>query len=157
MINIILFTKVHIEIIKIIKFTTLNYYIDLSERILTAAKLQLDTAELRKELYFIRINTLYDKLNTDELKKMFWINIYNYYVFIIENEKLQTKKPYTLKRIKFSKYMLSLNDIEYGILRIQRYNIGFYKICNLFYPSYVKKLSLEEKDSKIILQLNKIL
>ena len=49
----------------------LNYYIDLSERILAKAKLQEDTAELRKELYYIRTNILERKINTDELKKYF--------------------------------------------------------------------------------------
>ena len=133
----------------------LNYYIDLSERILTKAKLQEDTAELRKELYYIRINILESKINTDELKKIFWINIYNAYVLIMANEKLQIKKPHKLKRIKFSNYILSLDDIEYGILRIQQYTVGIYKFYNPFYPSYMKKLALEKTDSTIILQLNK--
>lgn len=133
----------------------LNYYIDLSERILAKAKLQEDTAALRKELYYIRTNILESKINTDDQKKIFWINIYNSYVLIMANEKLQIKKPYKLKRIKFSNFLLSLNDIEYGILRIQQYNIGFYKIYNSFYPAYIKKLALEIKDSTIILHLNK--
>lgn len=133
----------------------LNYYIDLSERILAKAKLQEDTAALRKELYYIRINILESKINTDELKKIFWINIYNAYGLIMANEKLQFKKPFKLKRIKFSSFLLSLNDIEYGILRIQQYTIGIYKFYKPFYPSYIKKLALEKNDSTIILLLNK--
>lgn len=133
----------------------LNYYIDLSERILTKAKLQEDTAELRKELYYIRINILESKINTDELKKIFWINIYNAYGLIMANEKLQITKPHKLKRIKFSNFLISLDDIEYGILRIEKYNIGSYKIYNPFYPSYIKKLAVEKTDSTIILHLNK--
>lgn len=132
----------------------LNYYIDLSERILAKAKMQEDTAELRKELYYIRTNILERKINTDELKKIFWINIYNSYVIIMAKEKLQIKKPNKLKRIKFSNFLISLNDIKYGILRIQKYNIGSYKIYNPFYPSYIKKLDVEKTDSTIILYLN---
>jgi hypothetical protein len=71
------------------------------------------------------------------------------------NEKLQVKKLYKLKRIKFSNVILSLNDIEYGILRIQKYNVGFSKMCNLFYPAFIKKLALENKDNAIVTLLNK--
>jgi hypothetical protein len=53
----------------------LNYYIDLSERILTKAKLGEDSTSLRKELYYIRASSLEFKINTDELKKKFWVNI----------------------------------------------------------------------------------
>jgi hypothetical protein len=85
--------------------------------------LQEDTAELRKELYYSRTNILERKINTDVLKNIFWINIYNSYVLIMAKEKLQIKKPNKLKRIKFSNFLISLDDIEYGILRIQKKNI----------------------------------
>lgn len=132
-----------------------NYYIDLSERILTKAKLQEDNASLRKELYYIRTIGLKSKINTDELKKIFWINIYNSYVLIMADEKLRSKNPFKIKRIKFSNFRLSLNDIEYGILGIQNYNLGFCSIYNPFYPSYIKKLALEKKDNTIFTRLNK--
>jgi hypothetical protein len=132
-----------------------NYYIDLSERILTKAKLQEDNASLRKELYYIRTNGLKSKINTDELKKIFWINIYNSYVLIMADENLPSKNPFKLKRIKFSNFRLSLNDIEYGILGIQKYNLGFCKIYNPFYPYLIKKLAIEKKDNTIFTRLNK--
>lgn len=132
-----------------------NYYIDLSERILTKAKLQEDNASLRKELYYIRTNGLKSKINTDELKKIFWINIYNSYVLIMADENLPSKNPFKLKRIKFSNFRLSLNDIEYGILGIQNYNLGFCKIYNPFYPYHIKKLAIEKKDNTIFTRLNK--
>lgn len=135
----------------------LNYYIDLSERILTKVKLQEDSSSLRKELYCVRINDLKSKINTDELKKIFWINIYNSYVLIIANEKLPSKNSFRLKRIKFSNFRLSLNDIEYGILGIQNYNLGFCTIYDPFYPSYIKNLALKKKDNTIIVRLNKII
>jgi hypothetical protein len=133
----------------------LNYYIELSERILAKAQALTDTATIRKELYYIRRSGFESKINTDELKKMFWINIYNSYVLIMANEKLQVKKIYSLKRIKFSNVILSLNDIEYGILKVQKYNVGFSKMRNLFYPAFIKKLALEKKDNTIVAQLNK--
>lgn len=133
----------------------LNYYIDLSERILLKAKLEEDSASLRKELYSTRVSGLECKINTDELKKKFWVNIYNAYFLIMVNEQIQNKNFFIIKRIKFSHFLLSLNDIEYGILRIEKYKIGFYKIYDPFYPTYIKTLSIEKIDDSIKKRLDK--
>lgn len=132
-----------------------NYYIDLSERILIKAKVGEDSTSLRKELYYIRTINIESKINTDELKKIFWANIYNAYFLIMVNEKIDNKKIFKLKRIKFSNCLLSLDDIEYGILKIDKQKISFYKIYNLFYPSFIKKLAVEKSDNTIIGLLNK--
>lgn len=134
--------------------TMLNYYIDLSERILAKAKALKDTAAIRKELYYIRISGFESKINNDELKKIFWINIYNSYMLIMANENLQVKKFYKLKRIKFSNTIISLNDIEYGILK-NKYSLGFCKLGNPFYSYDIKKLALEKRDNTITGNLNK--
>lgn len=133
----------------------LNYYIYLSERILELAKLEEDTTPLRKELYYVRVNSLEIKVNTDELKKIFWINIYNAYFLIMTQEQLQNKNLFKLKRIKFSCYLLSLNDIEYGILKLPKYKIGSYTLLDPFYPRFIKKLAVEKSESTISSYLNK--
>lgn len=133
----------------------INYYIDLSERILKRAKLDEDSTSLRKELYYVRVSNLEGKINTDELKKTFWINIYNAYLLIMAKEQIQNEKIFKLKRIKFSYYILSLNDIEYGILKLYKYKIGSFKIYNLFYPPFIKNLAVEKRDSSITGLLNK--
>jgi hypothetical protein len=132
-----------------------NYYIELSKRILNKAKLNEDSSSLRKELYQIRIGGLQSKLNTDELKTIFWVNIYNAYLMIMINEQIDKKKIFKLKRIKFSNHLLSLNDIEFGILRMRNFNLGFYKIFNPFYSSFIKKMALKKWDESIIPQLDK--
>ncbi len=133
----------------------LNYYIDLSERIFEKANSGEDSSMLRQELYHIRINSFESKINTDELKRLFWINIYNSYLNILISEGTKKGIIFKKKRIKFSNYLLSLNDVEYGILKTQKYNLGFYKIVNPFYPNFIKRLAIKDSDESIIDSLNK--
>ncbi|RTY83629.1 hypothetical protein EKL99_03325 [Flavobacterium sp. ZB4P23] len=63
-----------------------NYYAALSEEILSTAKLGKDTTSLRRQLYYIRHTKIEKSLDTDALKKTFWINIYNAFYLIILNE-----------------------------------------------------------------------
>jgi hypothetical protein len=132
-----------------------NYQVILSENILSKAKLGEDTTSLRRELYYIRPSSLEIKLNTDELKKMFWINIYKAYVLIIANEPNQKKSILKRKRIKIAHHLLSLDDIEHGILRIHKYNIGLRYLNTLFYSGFIKRLALEKIDYELNLEQTK--
>nr|WP_315181583.1 DUF547 domain-containing protein [uncultured Flavobacterium sp.] len=133
-----------------------NYQITLSETILSKAHSGEDTSALRRELYYIRRSTLYKKLNTDELKKMFWVNLFNAYVIIISNEPKQKISMFKRKRIKIAQYLLSLDDIQYGILRMHKYKIGFCYINNPFYSSFIKMLAVTKLDYTIEPQLNRM-
>lgn len=134
---------------------SLNYYIDFSERLLENAKSGKDTSYMRREFYGLSLNSLDSKLDTDELKISFWVNIYNAYRLILAQEQIPFKKLFKFKRIKFSKEILSLNDIEYGILKTTKYKLGNFKFENPFYPDFIKKLALEKKDETITAQLIK--
>ena len=94
-------------------------------------------------------------LNTDDEKKTFWINIYNAYVLIISNEPRQETSVFKQKRIKVARYHLSLDDIEYGILRNYKYKIGSFYINNPFYSGFIKKLTLDKVDYNITVLLNR--
>lgn len=124
----------------------MNYYVNLASRLLEKAKAGDDTAELRQELYFVTFGGLTSKVNTDELKVLFWTNIYNAYVLIMIKEQRPLKDILDIKRIKISRFRLSLNDIEYGILRKPKFKIDFTILFSSFYPSYIKKLAVEKTD-----------
>jgi hypothetical protein len=126
-----------------------NYQIILSENILSKAQIGEDTTSLRRELYYIRPSSLEIKLNTDELKKVFWVNIYKAYILIMADEVNQNKGMLKRKRIKIAHHLLSLDDIEHGILRIHKYKIGFCYLNNPFYPAFIKRLAIEKVDHEL--------
>jgi Protein of unknown function, DUF547 len=125
-----------------------NYYLILSERILNKAKLGEDTSSLRRELFNIRIENLESRLPTDSLKNIFWGNIYNAYFLILKSEQVEDNKIFKIKRLKFSHFVLSLNDIEFGILGTKKINLRFYQFSNPFYPCYIRELAVKKFDPK---------
>jgi hypothetical protein len=114
-----------------------------------------DPALLRRELFYLKQKNIDVNLNTDDLKKAFWINIYNAYVLIIASEPLQDISVFKQKRIKISRYHLSLNDIEYGILRNYRYSIGSIYINSPFYSKFIKAIAIEQLDYNLQFLLNR--
>ncbi len=127
----------------------------MSVSLLEKAKLYEDTTSFRKELYYVTISGLVNKLKTDELKMIFWENIYNAYLLIMLKENVSPKNIFKLKRIKISRFILSLNDIEYGILRKPKFKIGLYQIVPYLYPSHIKQLAVEKTDVTLAERLNK--
>ncbi len=126
-----------------------NYYTTLSEEILSVAKSGKDTVTLRRQLFYIRQAKLEKSLNTDDLKKTFWINIYNAFYLINLKEKKLGKEIFNLKRIKIARAVFSLNDIEHGILRKYKFRIGYGYITNPFYSDFIKKLAVSKVDYRI--------
>ncbi|MDI6046352.1 DUF547 domain-containing protein [Flavobacterium yafengii] len=126
-----------------------NYYTTLSEEILSVANSGKDTIKLRRQLFYIRQTKLEKSLNTDDLKKTFWINIYNaFYLITLKDTKLG-KEIFNLKRIKIARAVFSLNDIEHGILRKYKFRIGYGYITNPFYSDFIKNLAVNKVDYRI--------
>ena len=133
-----------------------NYYTTLSEEILSLAKSGKDTVTLRRQLFYIRQAKLEKSLNTDDLKKTFWINIYNAFYLINLKETKQGKEIFNLKRIKIARAIFSLNDIEHGILRKYKFRIGYGYITNPFYSDFIKTLAVSKVDYRIHFALRSI-
>ncbi len=133
----------------------MNYYIDLSNRLLQMAKSGESTQSLRHELYYVSENMLVNGLKTDELKVIFWENIYNAYLLIMLKEQVRPQHILRQKRIKIARLYLSLNDIEYGVLRKPQYKIGLFRIYSSLYYSFAKTIALEEAAVSKVARLNK--
>lgn len=131
-----------------------NYQILLSEEMVSKAQLGEDTSLLRRELFYMKQSRIDLNLDTDELKKIFWTNIYNAFILININDTLSKKLIFKRKRIKIARNILSLDEIEYGILRMYKYKVGFFYINSPFYSSFIKKNAIAEVDYKIKSGLN---
>ncbi|MFV8364627.1 DUF547 domain-containing protein [Flavobacterium sp. ZT3P35] len=130
-----------------------NYYNTLAEEIFYLANLEIDTSSLRRQFFYINPVKLEKSLDNDNLKKAFWINVYNAFYLIICNELNQNNKIFDLKRIKIAGSVLSLNDIEHGILRKGKFKIGFGHIANPFYSDFIKNLAVSKVDNRICFAL----
>lgn len=133
-----------------------NYYTTLSEEILLIAKSEGDSTLLRRQLFYIRQAKLEKSLDTDDLRKTFWINIYNAFFHIISKDTENREAIFTSKRIKIARSLLSLNDIEHGILRKTKFKMGFGYISNPFYSDFIKTLAVKELDYRIHFALKSI-
>jgi Protein of unknown function, DUF547 len=120
-----------------------------SENILSKAKLGEDTSSLRRELYYISPITLVKNLYDDDLKKAFWLNIYNAFYIILKNDPEQKNSNLKQKKVKVARSHFSLNDIEHGILRRHKFRFGFGYINNPFYSSFIKTISVKKIDYRI--------
>lgn len=126
----------------------------LSEDLLYQVKLNKPTEELTNHLARYSFQELDQELNSDTLKKSFWINCYNSYFQLLRRSGLDKPKVYTKKAITIAGIKLSLDDIEHGILRRYRfkYSLGFAR--SFFVPKHIKKLAVERLDYRIHFALN---
>jgi len=127
----------------------------LSEQLLLNVKLKKDTSDIQLQLENLEAEDLKNNLINDQKKKAFWINIYNAYFQILRIEK-KIGKPdiYKKKTFKIAKELMSLDDVEHGVLRKGKfkYSLGFFR--NFFTSDFIKKLEVDELDYRIHFALN---
>jgi hypothetical protein len=133
----------------------INPKIALSYRFLEMAKKNEDITALKRELYYIIPRKLENSLITDDLKKEFWVAIYNAFLLIMTRESQNGKIDCKKKRIKVAHTLLSLDDIKYGILRIPKYPIRLLNLHTRFYSIIIKQMEVEKPDKSLSSQLYK--
>lgn len=100
-------------------------------------------------------STLREELHSDQLKKTFWINIYNAF-FQILRKKQNLKHPeiFRKKTIDIAGKMMSLDDIEHGILRRFKWKFSLGYVRKPFVDPKLKALEVKEFDYRIHFALN---
>ena len=140
------------------KTTIENSIIKLSQDYIYAAKTGSDLTILNNQLNDIKKEDLIKELGDDDSKKAFWINIYNGFVQAsLKNNAEQYKSRgsfFGKKQIQIAGLLLSLDEIEHGILRRSKikWSLGY---LNKFFPGKVEKeLRVAKLDYRLHFALN---
>lgn len=132
-----------------------DYLNKLSEKLLLHVKLDKNTSEIRIALEKLNAKELTSSLFNDDKKKAFWINIYNAYFQILRIEqKIEKPNIYKKRLFKIAGQQLSLDDVEHGILRKNKYkySLGFFN--KIFISKFIKNNMVKRLDYRIHFALN---
>ena len=133
-------------------------YSKLSQDILYAAKLNTSTDELLGQLAKADQQSLKGFLNTDNVAKAFWLNIYNAFVQIELHKDVtqyqHKNKFFRKKSFAVAGRHISLDIIEHGILRRSKVKWGLGYIGKIFPSKFEKKFRVDSVDSRIHFALN---
>ena len=130
----------------------------ISQQLLLAAKTKEPTDSLVNILQLVSPADLIKKLRNDDLKKVFWINIYNAFTqIILSRDPTQYKKRSSFfgsKQINIAGKQMSLDDIEHGILRRSKIKWSEGYLNKLFPSSFEKQNRLNKLDYRMHFALN---
>ncbi|MES2882247.1 MAG: DUF547 domain-containing protein [Bacteroidota bacterium] len=135
-----------------------NQLVQLSQNFVYAAKTNEPTELLVAAIKNISFDTLQKKLATDAEKKAFWINLYNGFTQVLlkkEPEKYNSRSSFfTGKQIEIGGQLLSLDDVEHGLLRRSKIKWSRGLLNKIFVGSWEKKLRVDTLDYRIHFALN---
>lgn len=127
----------------------------LSEDLLLAVKMEENMDSFRSEMENLNLDEMLSSVNTDKKRVAFWVNVYNgYYQILNKQYNLKNPEIYAAKEIKIAGLILSLDDIEHGILRRYRhkYSLGYFS--QFWVKTEIKKLAVHKMDYRIHFALN---
>jgi hypothetical protein len=130
----------------------------LSKNLLLAVKTSKNKKDICQALAHADSHLVEKQIISDELRKSFWLNIYNAYTQILLSDNPQSFqqkiKFFGNRFINIAGTKLSLDDIEHGILRKSRFKYGLGYVS---WPSRFKKekdWQLSSYDARIHFALN---
>ncbi len=131
---------------------------EVSQQLLYAAKTKSATDSLVKVVSTISDEMLSSQLTNDDLKKAFWINIYNAFtqVSLTKNpEKYKDRGSFFGEdQIEIAGKKLSLDDVEHGLLRRSKIKWALGHLNKWFPSSFEKKHRVDTLDYRIHFALN---
>jgi len=135
-----------------------NSFTKISQQLLLQVKRREPTDSLIHFLQQISADELYKELNTDNLKKAFWLNIYNAFtqLSLAKNPEQYKKRGqfFGQKNIIIAGQQLSLDRIEHGLLRRSKTKWSMGYVNRLFPSSFEKKHRVDKVDYRIHFALN---
>ncbi len=132
--------------------------VELSQQLIYAAKTGGATDALVSTFRDLSFDDLTNKLQSDDEKKAFWINLYNGYTQIILTRnpgKYKNRTQFFMrKQIAIAGKMFSLDDIEHGILRCSKIKWGLNYSNRIFSGKTEGELCINHPDYRIHFALN---
>ena len=131
---------------------------ELSEQLVYAAKTSEPTTALIAALKNLDFDNLKNKLNTDDKKMAFWINLYNGFTQLMlktDPDKYKNRnKFFKAKEIEVAGKQFSLDEIEHDILRRSKikWSLGYFN--KLFPGQKAKQLRVAHLNYRIHFALN---
>jgi thiol-disulfide isomerase/thioredoxin len=140
------------------KIEEANALVKLSQNFMYAAKTNAATETFMQQLQNLTIDSLQQQLTNDDVKKAFWINLYNGYTqyFLKKNKEAYSSrnKFFKAKQINIAGKQFSLDDIEHGILRRSKIKWSEGYLNKLFPNKTEKKLRVHKLDYRLHFALN---
>jgi hypothetical protein len=134
------------------------YFNRLSEDFLKSVLERKSTDNFREELADLSMESLANSLDDDIKRIAFWVNIYNAYVqHFLQRDPAQYENKhrfFSSKQILIMGRMLSLDQIEHGLLRRSQWKFGLGNIRRVFVKRYEKELRVEKPDFRVHFVLN---
>ncbi|RRQ48154.1 DUF547 domain-containing protein [Maribacter algicola] len=131
---------------------------ELSEQFLHRIKNNENTQEIQDILSSTTIDVLEKKLDTNDKKLAFWVNIYNAYIQVIlqKNPDLYQDRSEFFKKdqIHIAGETISFEKIEHGIIRKSQWEYGLGFVGKIFPGEFEKRLRVDEPDYRIHFALN---
>ncbi len=139
-------------------YRSANTLVRLSQDYMYAAKTGESTIVFEQQLKTTSLTDLKNKLNTDDEKKAFWINLYNGYVQATLSKNPDAYKSrsafFKSKQLQIAGLQLSLDDIEHGFLRRSKIKWSGGYLSNLFPGKTEKELRVNKLDYRLHFALN---
>lgn len=133
-------------------------YVLLSQDLLLAVRYDEPTKPYIDSISSINEDSLAAQLTNDNKRKAFWINVYNAFVQMELKSRPELysnrKKFYSKQFITVAGHLLSLDDIEHGILRRHKskWSLGYWN--TLRRPRFTKRFQVSRVDYRIHFALN---
>lgn len=131
---------------------------DLSKQFLSALQNGESTEDCKRILSTISLKELADQINNDDIRKAFWINIYNAYIqdILQSNPELYEDRGsfFKAKQMNIAGRDVSFDDIEHGIIRrsVSKLSLGY--LSKIFVSKFERKLRTDKRDPRIHFALN---
>jgi hypothetical protein len=132
--------------------------LELSVELLNGLEAKKDVSGVIAEYASLDLTDLAETVDTREEKLAFWINTYNGFV-----QHLLTSDPslfddrgkfFKANQINIAGIMMSLDQIEHGIIRGNRWKLSLGYLPKPFQPKHVRKLKTKKADGRVHLALN---